>query len=214
MPHFGQIFIPSVDTANGDSGAGRAAAIARRRERPRSIAAIAPTTARIRRTSSSWSMAYLSGGPATPPRSRSRCPPSAPSVRAPSGDVTPDDVASGIRPMCVPAPGGAARMAAVSISATAHGSARLTEEQVLLRDAVRELADERVAPRAAEIDRTAEWPEDVRRLLAEHDIFGIPFSEAHGGLGADLLTLCLAVEQLSRVCATSGLILAVQSLGA
>jgi alkylation response protein AidB-like acyl-CoA dehydrogenase len=105
-------------------------------------------------------------------------------------------------------------MAAVSISATAHGSARLTEEQVLLRDAVAELADQRVAPRAAEIDRTAEWPEDVRRLLAEHDIFGIPFTEAHGGLGADLLTLCLAIEQLSRVCATSGLILAVQSLGA
>lgn len=102
----------------------------------------------------------------------------------------------------------------MSISATAHGSARLTEEQVLLRDAVRELADERVAPRAAEIDRSAEWPEDVRRLLAEHDIFGIPFTEAHGGLGADLLTLCLAIEQLSRVCATSGLILAVQSLGA
>jgi alkylation response protein AidB-like acyl-CoA dehydrogenase len=105
-------------------------------------------------------------------------------------------------------------MAAVSISASAHGSARLTEEQVLLRDAVAELADQRVAPRAAEIDRTAEWPEDVRRLLAEHDIFGIPFTEAHGGLGADLLTLCLAIEQLSRVCATSGLILAVQSLGA
>ena len=102
----------------------------------------------------------------------------------------------------------------MSISATAHGSARLTEEQVLLRDAVAELADQRVAPRAAEIDRTAEWPEDVRRLLAEHDIFGIPFTEAHGGLGADLLTLCLAIEQLSRVCATSGLILAVQSLGA
>jgi alkylation response protein AidB-like acyl-CoA dehydrogenase len=105
-------------------------------------------------------------------------------------------------------------MAAVSISATAHGSARLTEEQVILRDAGAELADPRGAPRAAEIERTAEWPEDVRRLLAEHDIFGIPFTEAHGGLGADLLTLCLAIEQLSRVCATSGLILAVQSLGA
>src|SRR5215218_7975914 len=105
-------------------------------------------------------------------------------------------------------------MAVVSISAPAHGSARLTDEQVLLRDAVRELADERIAPRAADIDETGEWPDDVRRLLAEHDIFGIPFAEAHGGLGADLLALCLAIEQLSRVCATSGLILAVQSLGA
>jgi alkylation response protein AidB-like acyl-CoA dehydrogenase len=94
------------------------------------------------------------------------------------------------------------------------GSVRLTEDQVLLRDAVRALADERIAPRAADIDRTAEWPEDVRRLLAEHDIFAIPFAEAHGGLGADLLTLCLAIEQISRACATSGLILAVQALGA
>src|SRR5215208_1709813 len=83
----------------------------------------------------------------------------------------------------------AARMARVSTSATAHGSVRLTEDQVLLRDAVRELADDRIAPRAADIDRTAEWPDDVRRLLADHDIFGIPFAEAHGGLGADLLTL-------------------------
>ena len=94
------------------------------------------------------------------------------------------------------------------------GSVRLTEEQVLLRDAVRELADERVAPRAAAIDRDAEFPGDMRRLLAEHDIFAIPFAERHGGLGADLLTLALAIEQLSRACATTGLILAVQSLGA
>jgi alkylation response protein AidB-like acyl-CoA dehydrogenase len=91
---------------------------------------------------------------------------------------------------------------------------RLTEEQALLRDAVRELADEQVAPRAAAIDQSAEWPEDMRRLLADHDIFAIPFEERHGGLGADLLTLCLAIEQLSRQCATTGLILAVQSLGA
>ena len=91
---------------------------------------------------------------------------------------------------------------------------RLTEEQQLLRDAVRVLADERIAPRAADIDRTATWPEDVRRLLADHDVFAIPFEERHGGLGAGLLTLCLAIEQISRHCATSGLILAVQALGA
>ena len=102
----------------------------------------------------------------------------------------------------------------MSISAAASGSARLTEEQVLLRDAVRDLADERVAPRAAEIDRTGEWPDDIRHLLAQHDIFGIPFAESHGGLGADLLTLCLAIEQLSRAFATTGLMLAVQALGA
>jgi alkylation response protein AidB-like acyl-CoA dehydrogenase len=89
---------------------------------------------------------------------------------------------------------------------------RLTEEQVLLRDAVRILAEERVAPRAAEVDRTGEFPQDLRQMLASQDILGLPFPAAHGGLGADLLTVCLAVEELSRACATTGLILAVHEL--
>ncbi len=89
---------------------------------------------------------------------------------------------------------------------------RLTEEQTLLRDAIATLADERVAPRAADIDRTSEFPEDLRQLLAAQDILALPFPEAYGGLGADLLTVCLAVEQLSRACATTGLILAVHEL--
>ncbi len=91
---------------------------------------------------------------------------------------------------------------------------RLTEEQVLLRDAVRTLADERVAPRAADIDRTGEFPQDIRQLLAAQDILALPFPAEYGGLGGELLTLCLAIEQLSRACATTGLILAVHGLGA
>jgi alkylation response protein AidB-like acyl-CoA dehydrogenase len=91
---------------------------------------------------------------------------------------------------------------------------RLTDEQLMLRDAVRVLADERIAPRAAEIDKTAEFPQDVRTLLATHDILALPFEERYGGIGGELLSLCLAIEQISRVCATSGLILAVQELGA
>jgi alkylation response protein AidB-like acyl-CoA dehydrogenase len=106
------------------------------------------------------------------------------------------------------------RSAAVTATSPAHGPYRLTEEQELLRDAVRVLADERVAPRAAEIDRRAEFPEDLRQLLAAQDILALPFPTEHGGLGGDLLSLCLAVEQLSRACATTGLILAVQELGA
>jgi alkylation response protein AidB-like acyl-CoA dehydrogenase len=82
----------------------------------------------------------------------------------------------------------------------------------MVRDAVRVLADERIAPRAAEIDRTAEFPWDVKDLLASHDIFGLPFPAEYGGLGGDLLTVCLAIEAISRVCASSGLILAVQEL--
>jgi alkylation response protein AidB-like acyl-CoA dehydrogenase len=91
---------------------------------------------------------------------------------------------------------------------------RLTEEQLMLRDAVRVLADERIAPRAAEIDRTAEFPHDVKDLLAAHDILALPFATEYGGLGGELLNVCLAIEQISRVCATSGLILAVQELAA
>jgi alkylation response protein AidB-like acyl-CoA dehydrogenase len=90
---------------------------------------------------------------------------------------------------------------------------RLTEEQVALRDAVRELADERIAPRAAEIDQKAEFPWDVVELLAKHDVLALAFPEPYG-LGGDLLSVCLAVEQVSRVCATSGLIVAVHALSA
>ena len=97
--------------------------------------------------------------------------------------------------------------------ATPDMTYRLTEDQAALRDAVRVLADERIASRAAEIDRTAEFPWDVKELLASHDILGLPFPEAYGGLGGELLTVCLAIEQISRACATSGLILAVQELG-
>ena len=89
----------------------------------------------------------------------------------------------------------------------------LTQDQVALRDAVRELADERIAPRAAEIDQKAEFPWDVVELLAQHDVLALPFPEPYG-LGGELLSVCLAVEQVSRVCATSGLIVAVQELGA
>ena len=99
-----------------------------------------------------------------------------------------------------------------TVTASTPPTYRLTEEQALLRDAVRTLADERVAPRAAEIDRTGEFPQDLRELLAAQDILAIPFPEQYGGLGGDLLSLCLAVEQLSRACATTGLILAVQEL--
>jgi alkylation response protein AidB-like acyl-CoA dehydrogenase len=89
---------------------------------------------------------------------------------------------------------------------------RLTEEQVLLRDTIRTLAHERIAPRAAEIDRSGEFPEDIRQLLAEQDVLALPYPVEHGGLGADLLTQCLAIEEIARACVTSSLILSVQAL--
>jgi alkylation response protein AidB-like acyl-CoA dehydrogenase len=106
-------------------------------------------------------------------------------------------------------------MGPVTASSEPSGSPtyRLTEAQRDLRDAVRVLADERVAPRAAEIDRTATFPQDLKELLAAQDILALPFPVEYGGLGGELLSICLAVEQLSRACATTGLILAVQELG-
>jgi len=101
----------------------------------------------------------------------------------------------------------------VTTASRAHGPFRLTDEHQLLRDAVRVLASERVAPRAADIDKTGEFPQDMRRLLADHDILALPFPTDHGGLGGELLSVCLAIEELSRACATTGLILAVQELG-
>src|SRR2546421_335165 len=89
----------------------------------------------------------------------------------------------------------------------------LTDEQREIRDLVRTLARERIAPRAAEIDRTAEFPWDVVELFREHELFGILYEEEYGGLGASTLLTLVAIEEISKVCATSGLIIAVQKLG-
>ena len=89
----------------------------------------------------------------------------------------------------------------------------LTEEQREIRDLIRELARERIAPRAAEIDKSSEFPWDVVELFREHGIFGVMYDEEYGGLGASALMTLVAVEEVSKVCATSGLILAVQELG-
>ena len=91
---------------------------------------------------------------------------------------------------------------------------QLNEEQSALRDAVAELADEQVAPRAAEIDQKAEFPWDMVELLAKHDILALPFPEQYGGLGGDLTTVLLAIEELSRASASVGLILGVHELAA
>jgi alkylation response protein AidB-like acyl-CoA dehydrogenase len=89
----------------------------------------------------------------------------------------------------------------------------LTTEQREIRDLVRTLAHERIAPRAAEIDKAAEFPRDVVELFRENGLFGLMFDERHGGLGASALMTLVAIEEVSKVCATSGLILAVQELG-
>jgi alkylation response protein AidB-like acyl-CoA dehydrogenase len=89
----------------------------------------------------------------------------------------------------------------------------LTEEQRELRELVRSLARERIAPRAAEIDESHDFPWDVVELFREHELFGLFFDEEWGGTGTGTLMALVAIEEISKVCATSGLILAVQELG-
>ena len=81
------------------------------------------------------------------------------------------------------------------------------------RDAIRQIARERIAPRAAEIDEKAEYPHDLRRLLAEQDILGLPFETEHGGTGTGALMLNMAVEEIAKACASTALILMIQELG-
>ena len=87
------------------------------------------------------------------------------------------------------------------------------EDEKALIEAIKELAQERVAPRAAEIDRTGEFPWDMKELLAQQDILAMPFPVEYGGIGASELSIVMAIEELSRCCATTGLLLAVQQLG-
>jgi len=89
----------------------------------------------------------------------------------------------------------------------------LSDEQRELRDLVRTLARERIAPRAAEIDASHEFPWDVVELFREQGVFGLLFDEEVGGTGTGTLLALIAIEEVSKVCATSGLILAVQELG-
>jgi alkylation response protein AidB-like acyl-CoA dehydrogenase len=90
----------------------------------------------------------------------------------------------------------------------------LTVEQREIRELVRTLAREEIAPRAAEIDASHEFPWDVVELYREHAIFGLLFDERWGGTGTGTLLALVAIEEISKVCATSGLILAAQELGA
>jgi len=89
----------------------------------------------------------------------------------------------------------------------------LSEEQRELRDLVRTLARERVAPRAAEIDESHEFPWDIAELFREHGLYGLLFDEEWGGTGTGTLLSLIAIEEIAKVCATSSLLLAVQELG-
>jgi alkylation response protein AidB-like acyl-CoA dehydrogenase len=89
----------------------------------------------------------------------------------------------------------------------------LSEEHEALREAVRALADDKIAPRAADIDRTAEFPWDVYEALVKADFHALHIPEQYGGAGGDALATALVIEEVARACAASSLIPAVNKLG-
>ncbi len=89
----------------------------------------------------------------------------------------------------------------------------IPQELLDFRATIRQIAEEKIAPRAAEIDRASEYPWDVRKLLGEQDILGLPFATEYGGTGTGTLMLQMAVEEIARACAASALILMIQELG-
>ena len=87
----------------------------------------------------------------------------------------------------------------------------LAEEQILLRDTVRRFAEEVVKPRAKEIDESGEFPRSFFDRAGELGLAGVAIPEQYGGSGMDTVSYCLVIEEVSRVCATSGVILSVNN---
>jgi alkylation response protein AidB-like acyl-CoA dehydrogenase len=99
------------------------------------------------------------------------------------------------------------------MSATMADVYDLPQEYKDFRDTIRQIVDEKVRPRAADIDATGEYPWDLRRLFAEQDILALPFAPEYGGTGTGTLMLQIAVEEIAKACASSALVLMIQELG-
>lgn len=87
----------------------------------------------------------------------------------------------------------------------------LTDEQKMMRDMVRKLAQNEIAPRAAEIDRERRFPRENIEKMAELGLMGVPIPEEYGGAGCDFLSYIITIEEISRACASTGVILAVHT---
>ncbi len=89
----------------------------------------------------------------------------------------------------------------------------LSEEQVMIRDLARQIAEEKIVPVRAELDETGEFPWDIMKVLAQSDLFGLFIPEEYGGLGKGCLELSIAVEELSRACLGVSTTFAANALG-
>jgi len=90
---------------------------------------------------------------------------------------------------------------------------RLSEEHDMLREAVRSLAEAKIAPYAAEVDEQGRFPSEALEALQANDLHAVHVPEEYGGAGADALATVLVIEEVARVCASSSLIPAVNKLG-
>ena len=81
----------------------------------------------------------------------------------------------------------------------------LTNEHKMLQKTMRDFADQVVAPGAVERDKTKAFPTEIFKQLADLGIMGLPFPERYGGAGADTISFAIATEELSRVCASTGI---------
>ena len=90
---------------------------------------------------------------------------------------------------------------------------RTSEEHDMLRDAVRSLAEAKIAPYAAEVDDLGRFPQEAREALEANDLHAVHVPEAYDGSGADALATAIVIEEVARVCASSSLIPAVNKLG-
>lgn len=82
---------------------------------------------------------------------------------------------------------------------------KLTEDQGMIRDMVRDFAQREIAPKAAEIDKTGAFPVDILDQMAGLGLMGLPIPEGYGGAGADYVSYCLALEEITRACGSTGL---------
>ena len=89
----------------------------------------------------------------------------------------------------------------------------LSEEQIMIRDLARQIAEEKIVPVRAELDETGEFPWDIMKVLAQSDLFGLFIPEEYGGLGKGCFELCIAVEELSRACLGVSTTYAANALG-
>ena len=87
----------------------------------------------------------------------------------------------------------------------------LTEEQKLLQKSVREFAESEVRPLAKELDETGRYPRELFQKAAELGLTGVDFPEAEGGAGFDHIAYAIVIEEISRCCASTGVILSVQN---